>query len=309
MALINCPECNKEVSDSAKMCPHCGYELFDYKLRNAKKPPQYTHQPKKKNGCLIAIGAIVFISILSAIFGDDDSSDKDAIVTKIDNVDAGKSVTKSEIKTLPKLTDKQKAIKLDSLIVVYKQLYNELQTFKSSSNFKTYGFGKGGRYHTWLQRAETVSKDDQGVDILLANGLFIGDLLRLGLAYAGSEGTETDITKDINKTIIAGLKRRSTNFSSKAKSASNKARIGKWKITNLYTKEINHTIEIYKESDKYFALIDYGNEQKKETLSKKGRKYFIVGNRYGEWYLLKDDVLIMGDKEGEIEDGTIATSY
>lgn len=24
MALINCPECNKEISDKAKSCPHCG---------------------------------------------------------------------------------------------------------------------------------------------------------------------------------------------------------------------------------------------------------------------------------------------
>ncbi len=27
MALINCPECNKEISDKAKSCPHCGYNL------------------------------------------------------------------------------------------------------------------------------------------------------------------------------------------------------------------------------------------------------------------------------------------
>lgn len=27
MALIKCPECNNDVSDKAKGCPHCGYEL------------------------------------------------------------------------------------------------------------------------------------------------------------------------------------------------------------------------------------------------------------------------------------------
>ena len=27
MALINCPECSKEVSDSAPSCPNCGYPL------------------------------------------------------------------------------------------------------------------------------------------------------------------------------------------------------------------------------------------------------------------------------------------
>ncbi len=27
MALINCPECSREVSDQAAACPHCGYPL------------------------------------------------------------------------------------------------------------------------------------------------------------------------------------------------------------------------------------------------------------------------------------------
>lgn len=28
MALIKCPECNKEISDTAKKCPNCGYNLL-----------------------------------------------------------------------------------------------------------------------------------------------------------------------------------------------------------------------------------------------------------------------------------------
>lgn len=34
MALINCPECNKEVSDKAEVCIHCGYpmQIDSYKL-------------------------------------------------------------------------------------------------------------------------------------------------------------------------------------------------------------------------------------------------------------------------------------
>ncbi len=27
MALINCPECGKEISDTARKCPHCGYAV------------------------------------------------------------------------------------------------------------------------------------------------------------------------------------------------------------------------------------------------------------------------------------------
>lgn len=28
MALIKCPEYNKEISSSAKLCPHCGCDFF-----------------------------------------------------------------------------------------------------------------------------------------------------------------------------------------------------------------------------------------------------------------------------------------
>jgi len=45
MALINCPECKKEVSKTAKVCPHCGYKL------------------KKKKGCLYYIGIAILIVI------------------------------------------------------------------------------------------------------------------------------------------------------------------------------------------------------------------------------------------------------
>lgn len=27
MSLINCPECNKEISDTVKICPNCGYKI------------------------------------------------------------------------------------------------------------------------------------------------------------------------------------------------------------------------------------------------------------------------------------------
>ena len=34
MALIKCPECSKEISDTVKKCPNCGYKL---KLRREDK--------------------------------------------------------------------------------------------------------------------------------------------------------------------------------------------------------------------------------------------------------------------------------
>lgn len=36
MALINCPECNREVSDKAEMCPNCGFGVAKYIERQNK---------------------------------------------------------------------------------------------------------------------------------------------------------------------------------------------------------------------------------------------------------------------------------
>lgn len=52
MALVNCPECGKEVSDTAKSCPECGY-----RMKKAGKPPKKI---------LIAVGAV--LAVLVVIF-------------------------------------------------------------------------------------------------------------------------------------------------------------------------------------------------------------------------------------------------
>lgn len=58
MALINCPECGKEISDTAVSCPHCGYGI--------NQAPVVTTQ-KKSNAipaflliCFLIAGCICF---------------------------------------------------------------------------------------------------------------------------------------------------------------------------------------------------------------------------------------------------------
>lgn len=36
MALINCPECNREVSDKAEICPNCGFAVAKHIERQNK---------------------------------------------------------------------------------------------------------------------------------------------------------------------------------------------------------------------------------------------------------------------------------
>lgn len=52
MSLIKCPECGKEVSDKAKVCTNCGYQLIDnsfnsYLDRNIKAIQGDSNNPFK----------------------------------------------------------------------------------------------------------------------------------------------------------------------------------------------------------------------------------------------------------------------
>ena len=49
--LIECKECNKKISDTAKTCPNCGYGV-----------------PKKENSFLQLIGVVILIIISIPIF-------------------------------------------------------------------------------------------------------------------------------------------------------------------------------------------------------------------------------------------------
>ena len=41
MALINCPECNKEISDRADICIHCGFPIRTYNMKPVEEPIAY----------------------------------------------------------------------------------------------------------------------------------------------------------------------------------------------------------------------------------------------------------------------------
>lgn len=58
--LINCPECQHQVSDNARNCPNCGYPI---------KP--VTVQNKPKEGCFLQtlnLGCLIFLIMIGIIF-------------------------------------------------------------------------------------------------------------------------------------------------------------------------------------------------------------------------------------------------
>ena len=55
MALINCPECGRQVSDKAAVCPHCGVTI-------AAKPRKSNRAP------IIITAAVIALAIVAVGF-------------------------------------------------------------------------------------------------------------------------------------------------------------------------------------------------------------------------------------------------
>ncbi len=67
MALVNCPECGKEISDSAKSCPHCGYPLSEDNTE--KKASPLGASPVSVVAFVLSILALVSFFATGVIWG------------------------------------------------------------------------------------------------------------------------------------------------------------------------------------------------------------------------------------------------
>ena len=70
MALISCPECEKQISETAESCPECGYKLTAEVVASIKKDEaEMEKQPQKttKPGCVVALGIVLVILLVKLI--------------------------------------------------------------------------------------------------------------------------------------------------------------------------------------------------------------------------------------------------
>lgn len=61
MAIINCPECQTEISDKAENCPKCGFPILT-------RQPQQQIVIKKEEGCFLQtmnIGCIIILAFIA----------------------------------------------------------------------------------------------------------------------------------------------------------------------------------------------------------------------------------------------------
>lgn len=85
MALIKCPECNKEISDRAKVCIHCGCATI-LQANNIKRKP--------KVWMIIAGAFLAALIVLVALFGNVGVADK---VERVLSNDLGEEVIITEL--------------------------------------------------------------------------------------------------------------------------------------------------------------------------------------------------------------------
>jgi len=67
MALINCPECGKQVSDAASACPHCGHPIRSAAPAGGTAPQAKNPTGNNSAGCF-AIGCLAVI-VAAVAFG------------------------------------------------------------------------------------------------------------------------------------------------------------------------------------------------------------------------------------------------
>jgi hypothetical protein len=74
---------------------------------------------------------------------------------------------------------------------------------------------------------------------------------------------------------------------------------GKWIISNSTVNE-SYTFEIYVKGEEYIGVIPQG-EFKTEILEKRGEKYVVKDNQYGEYYIIDSDKnMKLFDKDGDL---------
>ena len=178
---------------------------------------------------------------------------------------------------------------------VFQSLLSELNTFKGNQDFHQQGFGRGGSYHSWLSKVQAIV-DSQCEELLIEKGFVFSELEALGMEYLKTKGVDTDYTTFLNNTFSPHPKVEEPL--SEVDKDDNL--IGKWSLYNSYANE-SMKMFIIKEEGFYYAYYPHNESRKK--LSKKGDKYDVVGDKYGEYYIVNSSsTLEMFDNEGSLSE-------
>lgn len=71
MALMACPECEGRVSDRARICPHCGFEMEEYHRQHVRIARIQAQQQARRTRVkrTLFVGVIAGVLVLCAVCG------------------------------------------------------------------------------------------------------------------------------------------------------------------------------------------------------------------------------------------------
>lgn len=136
MTLINCPECNKSVSNTAKQCPNCGYNIKAYIKQQKIQNTNLNENKDEKNAIIFFISVIVVIIIIGIIMffttyvknNTPDSSIKTNSYSDSDN-DYEQEYTKPQISVSSlKRAERAAIIRCGRIISVYQEVDSAVYT-------------------------------------------------------------------------------------------------------------------------------------------------------------------------------------
>ena len=217
MALINCPECSKQISDRARVCPHCGLPFItDYNKNLNKNLRLDSNQNRKKNESKLYPILIIFLLIFlvgtsviivkqykqilrleKAFVSTDDSefinTQKDISSDKIDSFKDENEEAKDEVQ-----------ISVLSKGIVLQDVSNGIY-----SDYVTFEFDVKNNSDRGIRGVQgiLIVKDLFGEEILRMNCDFVGTAILPGKSYI-----EKDLTYEINKFMDSDMKLFNTDY-------------------------------------------------------------------------------------------------
>ncbi|MBL6662693.1 MAG: hypothetical protein ISP71_01200 [Flavobacteriales bacterium] len=244
---------------------------------------------------------IYFIIIVSAVIvyltKDESDNSKNKTEEAITEQKLENTIVKKKKNNKPKLNDEEK---FEIVFEEFKSLYYQLVEFKDEDDFKTYGLGNGGPYNDWLIKLY-VLKNNPASDLLIKKRIVVGDLEQLALAYVDSKGQENEITRNFSQIFSQAFSSDNQVVVDEQKPTpqTESNLFGKWTIINT-SANFSYTYEIHVSNGEYKGIIpDFNN--KIERLEKIGNKYFVIGSKDGEYYVIDDEMnMTLYDNKGSL---------
>lgn len=208
MALINCPECGKEISDKAGNCPNCGCpiqpeqetvkdnrgERWSSEQSSKTETKKNQDKSKKKGGCLkvllIVVAICMVLEIISSIGGNDEedspSVNENQVATKIQN-DTQEAQTETQSTEAPLILDTELA-----------QFQSEKYAYIKKKDLNTYAVNMPG------EKVYLITQVDDIKEGMIQSTL--GDGYMMSNFYVGDNYDKYKESLSIGDTIaIAGV--------------------------------------------------------------------------------------------------------